>query len=185
MAIVDDIRKDARTKNVLQQTNTKTVGPPSPETGLVGDQQPASVFTVADYDDVRNQVHLENKNFELINALNIMGQITNTQSQSGPIPGTMSVKSGSDASSGTIFAPDAGQVWQLMGLAVGTFNASGINIRFNDGTNTMLLATSSGAGLITTVPDLPVYVSAPGSIDFVVQSSSGNNVVQGAFIRVR
>jgi hypothetical protein len=97
----------------------------------------------------------------------------------------MSVKSGSDASSGTIFAPDAGQVWQLMGLAVGTFNASGINIRFNDGTNTMLLATSSGAGLITTVPDLPVYVSAPGSIDFVVQSSSGNNVVQGAFIRVR
>jgi hypothetical protein len=95
----------------------------------------------------------------------------------------MVVKSVTD--SGDLFLPDAGQVWQLMGLAVGAFAASSINIRFNDGSNTMLLATASGAGLITTVPDLPVYVSAPGSIDIAVQSSSGTNTVQGAFIRVR
>ena len=50
VAIVDDIRKDARTKNVLAQTNTKTVSAPPSSTGLTGDQLPAEVFTVDDFD---------------------------------------------------------------------------------------------------------------------------------------
>ena len=183
MAIVDDIKRDRRTKNVLAQTNTKTVSAPPASTGLIGDQLPAEVFTADDFDLVKNQVHLAEENFQLLEALNVMGQISNMQSQSGPIPGTMVVKSVTD--SGDLFLPDAGQVWQLMGLAVGAFAASSINIRFNDGTSTMLLATASGAGLITTVPELPIFVSAPGSIDIAVQSSSGTNTVQGAFIRVR
>lgn len=183
MAIVDDIRRDRRTKNVLDQTNTKTVSAPPASTGLTGDQLPAEVFTADDYDLVKNQVHLSVENMELIETLNRLGRVTNMQSQSGPIPGTMVVKS--VTGNGDLFLPEAGTVWQLMGLAVGSYAASGINIRFNDGTNTMLLATASGAGLITTVPDLPVYVSAPGHIDIVVSSSSGTNTVQGAFIRVR
>ena len=121
MGLVDDIRKDARTKNVLQQTNTKTVGPPSAQTGLVGDQTPDNVFTVANFDDVRNQVTLENRNFELLNTLNIMGQITNMQSQSGPMPGTCSIKQVQATGSGvvTVFQPDPGSVFILMGGTVG------------------------------------------------------------------
>lgn len=133
MAIVDDIRKDRRTKNVLAQTNTKTVSAPPSSTGLVGDQLPAEVFTVEDFDTVKNQVHLEEQNFQLLQALNTIGQITNMQSQSGPIPGTAKIVTASAAASGliaTVFQPSAGEVWKLIDITVvwtgnsGTINAS-------------------------------------------------------------
>lgn len=66
-------------------------------------------------------------------ALNTMGQITNMQSQSGPIPGTAKIVTASAAASGsiaTIFQPDSGQVWKLIDITVvwtnnsGTINAS-------------------------------------------------------------
>lgn len=139
--------------------------------------------TSDDFDQVKDPVYVNSSFEDEARRIKLWGEIAGKVSSSGPMPGTMVVKS--VTGNGDLFAPDAGQVWQLMGLAVGAYAASGINIRFNDGTSTMLLATASGAGLITTVPDLPVYVSSPGSIDVVVQSSSGSNTVQGAFIRVR
>lgn len=132
MPIIEDIRSDKRTKQVLSQTNTKTVSAPPSSTGLIGDQVPADVFSVSDFDLVRNQVNLAVENFQLLEALNTMGQITNMQSQSGPIPGTgtfadadLGAASGSSVS-GILYTPSKNEVWQVCAASlVGATNRSG------------------------------------------------------------
>ena len=194
MAIVDDIRKDARTKNVLAQTNTKTVSAPPASTGLTGDQLPAEVFTVTDFDLVKNQVHLEERNFQLMEALNVMGQITNMQSQSGPIPATCVIKQVTATSDGTvsIFQPDAGSVFLLMGGSVG--GSGGGNRSFiliDDGTvsdfeiadETVTTGQQnpweplSGAG--------PFYLDQNTTLKANITSVSGTAVVKAYVCRVR
>jgi len=86
-----DAEADAASKAILDQLQTKTVGAPPSSTGLTGDQLPETVFKVADFNQVKNQVTLQLSNLELLNVLNTIGQVTNTQSQSGPIPGTAEV----------------------------------------------------------------------------------------------
>lgn len=169
MAIVDDIRRDKRTTNVLNQTNTKTVSAPPASTGLTGDQLPAEVFTVSDYDLVKNQVHLSTENMELIETLNRLGRVTNMQSQSGPIPGTSAIKStsASGATNLTIFRPDAGQVWML---GPGSFDPEGsgsfrviITLTDDDGNN-IEIADASGTGSAEDSHTLewpsPIYVTS-------------------------
>ena len=119
MAIVDDIKKDRRTKNVLAQPNTKTVSGPPSSTGLSGDTLPDDIFSATDFDLVKNQVHLSIENMELIETLNRLGRITNMQSQSGPIPGTGKIVKFTDSSptSGqtyTVFTPNVGEVWEIV-----------------------------------------------------------------------
>ena len=152
MAIVDDIKRDRRTKNVLRQTNTKTVSAPSTATGLVGDQAPAEIFTVSDFDLIKNQVHLEEENFQLMEALNTMGQITNMQSQSGPIPGTGKIEIFSGSySSGTvqdIFTPAIGEVWELISADFNATLSSGtvdsVQLYISDGTNSVMIGENTG-----------------------------------------
>ena len=152
MAIVDDIKRDRRTKNVLAQTNTKTVSAPPASTGLVGDQAPAEIFTVTDFELVKNQVHLEEENFQLMEALNTMGQITNMQSQSGPIPGTGKIEIFSGSySSGTvqdIFTPKIGEVWELISADFNATLSSGtvdsVQLYISDGTNSVMIGENTG-----------------------------------------
>ena len=152
MAIVDDIKRDRRTKNVLAQTNTKTVSAPAASTGLVGDQAPAEIFTVGDFEIVKNQVHLEEENFQLMEALNTIGQITNMQSQSGPIPGTGKIEIFSGSySSGTIqdiFRPAIGEVWELISADFNATLSSGtvdsVQLYISDGTNSVMIGENTG-----------------------------------------
>ena len=137
MGIVDDIKKDKRAKTVIDNTNTNTVGVPDKNTGLIGDQAPDTIFTADDFDTIRNQVNLEVDNFQLLQALNIMGQITNQQSQSGPMVGTHKNVTVTDTNTsgnqlGIAFSPDPGQVWQLVGAATGTLNASRMELALQD-----------------------------------------------------
>jgi len=132
VAIVDDIKRDRRTKNVLAQTNTKTVSAPSAATGLVGDQAPAEIFTVSDFDLVKNQVHLEEENFQLIESLIQMGLITQKLSVSGPIAGTGTLAdadlpaASSSTVSALLYTPAIDTVWQVCGVSmVGASNRSG------------------------------------------------------------
>jgi len=168
VAIVDDIRKDRRTKNVLAQTNTKTVSAPPASTGLTGDQSPAEVFTVDDFDIVKNQVHLEEKNFQLLEALNTMGQITNMQSQSGPIPGTVKIVSATVTGSGlkaNLFRPDAkGEVWQLVDASFDLQGSSGgVNLRLylTDGTDSVISEheSASADGEYTITNASPIFLT--------------------------
>lgn len=195
MAIVDDIRKDRRTKNVLDQTNTKTVSAPPASTGLTGDSVPAEVFTASDFDLVKNQVHLAEENFQLLEALNVMGQISNMQSQSGPMPGTMKLVDATgdtSASKFVLFQPDAGQVWQLIALDFditgGTGNTTVITY-LSDGSDTVKLyeATTSSTSLVVSDDiDAPIYVTSDCYLEGIWARTSGTSGnFTAAVVRVR
>ena len=116
MARRKDAEEDRASRIVLDQLNTKTVGAPPSSTGLTGDQLPETIFDVDDFDLVRNQVTLQLQNLELLNVLNTIGQITNMQSQSGPIPKTGVTAYFQATNSGTkynIFQPGPGEVYLL------------------------------------------------------------------------
>jgi hypothetical protein len=113
-----DAEEDAPSKAILDQLQTKTVGAPPSTTGLTGDQLPETIFKVTDFDQVKNQVTLQLSNLELLNVLNTVGQVTNTQSQSGPIPDTQKIIQRTYTSTSDdeiFFRPDSGQVWVLVG----------------------------------------------------------------------
>lgn len=117
-----DAEEDFAARAILDQLQTKTVGAPPSSTGLTGDQLPETIFDLADFETVKNQVTLQLSNLELLNVLNTIGQITNTQSQSGPIPNTFKIEVATTSTSGDIisaFTPNPGEVWQLVG-AIGT-----------------------------------------------------------------
>jgi len=117
-----DAEADSASKAILDQLQTKTAGPPPASTGLVGDLTPESVFSVDDYDQVKNQITLQLSNLEVLNVLNTIGQVTNTQSQSGPIQSTLQVRSATIpdkavANRQTLHRPDPGQVWRCIALS--------------------------------------------------------------------
>jgi len=195
VAIVDDIRKDRRTKNVLAQTNTKTVSVPPAATGLTDDSLPAEVFTADDFDLVRNQVHLEEKNFQLLEALNTMGQITNMQSQSGPIPGSMKLVDGTGTTSGSkfvVFKPDAGQVWQLIALDFNITGGSGnttVITYLSNGSDTVKLyevTTASTSLVVSDDIDAPIYITSDVYLEGIWARTSGTSGnFTAAVVRVR
>ena len=118
MARKKDAEEDFASKAILDQLQTKTVGAPPSSTGLIGDQLPETIFKVTDFDQVKNQVTLQLSNLELLNVLNTVGQVTNTQSQSGPIPDTQKIIQRTYTSTTDdeiFFRPDSGQVWVLVG----------------------------------------------------------------------
>ena len=152
MARKKDAEEDFASKAILDQLQTKTVSVPPSSTGLIGDQLPETVFDISDFNQVKNQVTLQLSNLELLNVLNTIGQITNTQSTSGPIVSTMKiVTASSDGSLVTIFRPDQGEVWEVNALSQTRTNATGSTttaIYIYDGTNLVLieeLADNSGA----------------------------------------
>jgi len=192
VAIVDDIRRDRRTKNVLAQTNTKTVSAPPASTGLVGDQAPAEIFTVDDFDLVKNQIHLEEKNFQLMEALNVMGQITNMQSQNGPIANTAQVVNTniSDAGANDVFAPGNGEVWQLNAAAssAGYTGLSFLILKIQDTSNSLSVEISSQTSYNTEFAlNEPIYIGYPCKL--IIQSggtgTGGSTDIAAALIRVR
>lgn len=192
MAIVDDISRDRRTKNVLAQTNTKTVSAPPASTGLVGDQSPAEIFTVEDFDLVKNQIHLEEKNFQLMEALNVMGQITNMQSQSGPIANTAQVVNTNISDSGTndVFVPGNGEVWQLNAAAssAGYTGLSFLILKITDTSNSLSVEISSQTSYNTEFSlNEPIYIGYPCKL--IIQSggsgTGGSTDIAAALIRVR
>jgi hypothetical protein len=135
-----DAEEDAPSKAILDQLQTKTVGAPPSTTGLIGDQLPETIFNVDNFDQVRNQVTLQLTNLELLNVLNTIGQVTNTQSQSGPIPNTQIIEAQTFTSVGyrTFLTPEKGQVWQLVGASVSSSTGlSGTGIIEIDITNTV------------------------------------------------
>lgn len=198
MAIVDDIKRDRPTKQVLSQTNTKTVSAPSSGTGLSGDQLTNEIFTLDDFETVKNQVHIEESNFQLMEALNVIGQISNTQSQSGPIVGSLScVQSASitDTAKTAVYNPQPGTVWQIVGLSVTNTNITGSTTWYSylveGSVDVYMGATSSSSSNVTIWTDSdyknPVYISSDTKLMVNINSASNldSYVIKTALVRVR
>lgn len=85
------------------------------------------------FDIVNDPVFIDFSSEDELRRLNLVGQASNMQSQSGPIPGTAKIVTVAAAASGsmaTVFQPDEGQVWRLIDITVvwtgnsGTISAS-------------------------------------------------------------
>lgn len=156
MARKEDAQADNASKIILDQLNTKTVGVPPSSTGLTDDLVPETVFDVNDFDNVKNQITLQLSNLEALNVLNTVGQITNTQSVSGPIPDTSfyvesSITASGEGNGKVVFTPPKGQVWAI--------NAIGV--------------TKTTAGNVTYYVGLQ-DVTTSDNLFFVVDSTSGS-----------
>jgi hypothetical protein len=194
-----DAEADAASKAILDQLQTKTVGAPPSTTGLTGDQLPNTIFNVDTFDQVRNQVTLQLTNLELLNVLNTIGQVTNTQSQSGPLPGQMEIVE-TDVSSAntyvTVFTPAVNEVWQFLGFnsrgAVGLSGTISYELDiFNPNTNDRLLlidassSSSSDFPLIESGNFAPIYITNPFVVRVRVEGTFTTSLVSTGFIRVR
>lgn len=188
MARKKDSEDDKQARLILSQLNSKTVGAPLSTTGLTGDQLPDTIFEVEDFDTIRNQINLQLSNVEALNLLNTLGQITNMQSQAGPIVGTSQIAyiNGITNSHTTIFKPASGSVWQLFAASVPTLDgASTMILKLDDGTNQIVIDTHNSTSEPFELNE-PIFISSDvWLIARTSDASSGNAIVGAAVVRVR
>ena len=135
MARKKDAQEDLVSKRILDQLNTKTVGPPPDSTGLTGDQQPQTVFKPADMDLIRNQMTLQLQNIEALNVLNTIGQISNTLGDSGPLVAGGSIQTATITGAGSsgrqgALTGKSGQVLLLQGMNASCNTSPGTSITY-------------------------------------------------------
>ena len=202
MARKADALIDKQTLTILEQLQTLTVGAPPAASGLTGDQLPANIISIDDYDLVKNQINLEVENLEALNALNTLGRITNLQGF-GPVVDSGSITSVTLDGSGTsgkvkCATPKKGEVFDIQGMD-GTWNTSpGTSITFgfyihNDETDVeILLGTTSSSSTnpgfdVNDFLNAPFYVTYPFSLRATASSlgSATTCVINTYHVRVR
>ncbi len=127
-------------RRIIDQWNTKTIGG-------------SGKLSLTDMDTVSDGVHIQQSNLENLKLVNLVGQATNTQSQSGPIGGTGQIKTAEITVSSvdvTAFTPAAGEVWQVVGISAGA------------------------AGSLTTLSGITLYVKLSSTVIIVEWSGSGS-----------
>jgi hypothetical protein len=186
--------KDRPSKAIYEQLNTKTLGPPVAATGLVGDQEPASVLKVDAYDKIRNQLQIQLGNDGALDTVNKIGQSANMTSSSGPIVGTQKiVTASSTGTAATVFQPDPGQVWELVAISQTRTNATGSTttaLRLSDGSNTVMLeefSDNSGEVPLATNEASPIRISYENFLTIAYSPSANADSVNAfaSVIRVR
>ena len=190
MARKVDAEADPASKAILDQLQTKTVGAPPSSTGLTGDQLPETIFDVDDFDTVKNQVTLQLSNLELLNVLNTIGQVTNKQSKSGPIPDTQFVSETNSITNShkTVFQPDRGQVWQLVAASIITLDgASNMILNIEDSTSSTRVQIDTFNGTSNPMElNEPIFISNTAFLTCRTDSaSSGNARLSVSLVRVR
>lgn len=132
----------------------------------------------------------ENKEFfeDLLRTGWLSGQI----SSSGPMPNTAKIVridlTASSATSGTVFTPAAGEVWQVTGASTGAVNAARVELNLRDNSSGELVEIGAETSAATQFdPDgwNPVYIDNNVSLSYFISALSGDTNFKVAFIRVR
>lgn len=195
MARKKDAEEDYASKAILDQLQTKTVGAPPSTTGLTGDQLPETVFDVDDFDLVKNQVTLQLSNLELLNVLNTVGQITNTQSQSGPIPKTGQVTDlqvvGENDGTYTLLQPGPGEVWEIQGGSAKTTNVVTVRYRVqvHDNNNSAIAEIGdesvSANEIIFDPAVFPIRIDENLALKVAISGTTGSSIANCNLVAVR
>ena len=189
MARKVDAEADAASKAILDQLQTKTVGAPPSSTGLTGDQLPETLFDVDDFETVKNQVTLQLSNLELLNVLNTIGQMTNTQSQSGPIPKTGKVVTLTTTSNGyqTFSVAKPGELWQVTGASIKTNDGGTVVLKTGTSETDSVELGQETAANVTFNPSFGAPILLDENLDIAVSINAivGTIVVVVSCIRVR
>ena len=123
--------------------------------------------------------------------LKLLGEVSNQQSSSGPIPGTGEVAevtdtTGSGSPVSTLIEPNSGEAYEVSAFNWETKNANAVYYRIRTPTATqgalVEYKTSSGTADITTVPVRIVY---PQTLVAVYGTATGNNTTIIAYHRIR
>lgn len=112
-----------RSSRVYQQTTGKTL----------------QSLTVGNLDTISDPVFLDRNSEDELRRINLVGQASNLQSQSGPISGTQNLLDTDSISNSeiTVHKPESGQVWQLVAASITTLDgASTMILKLNDDTST-------------------------------------------------
>jgi hypothetical protein len=194
MSTKEEVREDIRARRLLERTNPLIVlqGP-----GISGDNLPANLFTQDDFDQEKRNLFVNLDNFEVINTLNAIGEITGSQSTSGPLVNTMSIKSTGrvvSSTTTTLFRPDPGQVWVMTGAQLDASAGSGsvttvLHYTDTNGAEVRIEsnATSGIAEYNITSTAGPLYLSNEVFLQITSSSVAAGEefIVTGAFVRVR
>lgn len=169
--------------DILEQWNTKTAGG-------------TNKLDVTDFELIQDPIHLQKANYTALEVADLIGRVTNNRSSSGAIPGTAKFVSASvtDTNKATLFRPDPGEVWQLLGIGAVASGGSGTRTYaayLYDGTTELNWLSSSSTGGNLTFTGEGEYPDAPFFFDYNmycrVQSTGTFDSIQYnlAVIRVR
>lgn len=131
----------------------------------------------------------ENKEFfeDLLRTGWLSGQI----SSSGPMPNTGQIieisLTSSSATSGDVYVPKAGEVWQITGASTGTVNASRVELFLKDSTGTAVEIGAETSAATQFDPDgwNPVYICNNVKLAYFISNLTGDTTFKVALIRVR
>tara|TARA_Y100001963_G_scaffold52156_1_gene72932 strand:- start:3067 stop:3651 length:585 start_codon:yes stop_codon:yes gene_type:complete len=194
MSTKEEVGADTRARRLLERTNPLIV---LQGQGITGDQLPSNLFSQDDFDQEKRNLFINLDNYEVINTLNAIGHITGTQSSSGPLVNTMSLKSTGrvvSSTTTTLFKPDPGQVWVMTGAQLDASAGSGsvtTVLHYTDSNSAEVrIEAASTAGIaefnITSTAG-PLYVSNEVFLQITSSSVGAGEefIVTGAFVRVR
>lgn len=163
-----------RSSRVYQQTTGKTL----------------QSLTVENLDTISDPVFLDRNSEDELRRINLVGQASNLQSQSGPIPGTGVVKeitdtTGSGSPESILLEPAQGEAYHITAVEWQTKNANAGFYRLHDPDGSKVLVEyklAVGTLDITTVPVICVY---PQKFIVTYGTSSGDNKSNIAYHRIR
>jgi len=166
-------------KDLYDQWNTKTLGG-------------STKLSVDNFDLIQEPVHVEAPNESSLELVNLVGQATNTQSQSGPIPGTGAVVSvtdtvGTGSPVSILLAPGEGEAYEISGGMWTEDNCNAIYLRIYDGDGATFTdidyKTSVGILEITTGGNFKIVY--PQTLRIMYGTATGDNTTNIAYCRVR
>jgi len=168
---------DPKTSNLYQQLSSEQLGTASK----------------TNFDIAQDSIFLDSTSEDELRRVNLIGQATNLQSQSGPIVGTMAVKTATIPGSGlfrTVHQPNQGEIWQVVAASFDLQNSTGNvknRIYLSDGTNEVIAenesASADGEFIITTSG--PLYYSYEVYLQAWSQGTFDDVVWEVAVVRVR
>jgi len=164
-------------RDLFSQWNTKTLGG-------------SSKLGVSDYELITDGVHVEVDNLEALEAKNTVGQATNLQSQSGPIPGTGKVVQVETTSSGdqVFFIPEEGECWMITGASTGATVDGTLILELIDATTGIHVELGQETGANTSFSPIGVgtpFIDSQCYLQCHFSGTSSTSQCVAAFIRVR
>lgn len=142
------------------------------------------------FDSLKNDAFITPENKEFFEDLLRTGWLSGQLSSSGPMPNTALIVpislTGASATSGTIFKPAAGEVYQITGASTGSMGASRIELQMSDGvSNVEIGAETAAATQFDPKGWEPVYIDNNVFLNYFISGLSGTTSFNVAFIRVR
>lgn len=166
--------------------------PPPSESKLYSDLKnlKLSEVTADQFDSLKTALFAQgvDSSEDEMRRLNLVGQASNQQSASGPMPDTGRIEELVSESSGiqTLFRPDAGEVWQLTGVSTGSAVNATIVLHLYDGVTKVELGQETGVNVVFNPFTLGVvYVDNSTWLAADYSSNSGETRCVAGFIRVR